>query len=91
MGWALDKQSNDVASAVFVTIDGTIDIPAVYSLDRPDVASYFKDSNFRFSGYLATFSSSILSKGEHTISLKIVSKDGVRYFYQEQVLTVEVG
>ena len=89
-GWAVDKQANDVASAVFITIDGRIDIPTLYGLDRQDVANYFKNSNFRFSGYIATFSSSILSEGEHIISLKIVSEDGVHYYHQEQVLYLVV-
>jgi len=89
-GWAVDEEANDVASAVFITIDGRIDIPTLYGLDRQDIANYFKNSNFRFSGYIATFSSSILSEGEHIISLKIVSEDGVHYYHQEQVLYLVV-
>jgi hypothetical protein len=89
-GWAVDTQANGVASAVFITIDGRIDIPALYGLDRPDVANYLKNQNFRFSGYLATFSSSILSDGEHTVSLKIVSRDGLHFYYVQQVLYLYV-
>jgi len=90
-GWAVDKEASDVASAVFITIDGRIDIPTLYGLDRQDVANYFKNPNFRFAGYIATFSSSILSEGEHTISLKIVSKDGIHYYYLEQILYLMVN
>jgi hypothetical protein len=33
-GWAVDKQSNGLASAVSITIDERIDIPTLYGLDR---------------------------------------------------------
>jgi len=89
-GWAVDKQANDVAFAVFITIDGRIDIPVLYGLDREDVVNYFKNPNYRFSGYIATFSSSVLSEGAHTVSLKIVSKDGVHYYQPEQILYLAV-
>lgn len=88
IGWAVDKQANDVVSAVFVTVDERDNIPTIYGLDRPDVASFFKNGNYRFSGYMATFSSSILSAGKHTISLKVVSKDGARYFRSEEILDI---
>jgi len=85
-GWAVDKQANSTASAVFITIDGGTDIPTLYGLDRQDVANNYKNPNFRFSGYVAMFSSSILPPGAHTISLKVVSKDGVHFYYEREVL-----
>ena len=82
VGWAVDSRTGDVASAVFVNIDNRIDVPALYGIDRPDVAEYFKNPKYRFSGYVATFSMSILDKGEHTISFKIISQDQHHYFMQ---------
>ena len=90
IGWAVDKQAEDVASAVFVIIDGNITIPVFYGLDRPDVADSYGNANFRFSGYIATFASSILSIGKHTVSLEVVSKDGYHYYYEDQVLSLIV-
>jgi len=95
IGWAVDKQANDVASTVFIIIDGNIThrsicIPVFYGLDRPDVADSYRNANFRFSGYIATFSSSILSIGKHTVSLEVVSKDGYHYYYEDQVLSLIV-
>jgi len=84
-GWAVDKQANDVASAVFIIVDDEIHIPVIYGIDRPDVANYLKNSNFRFSGFMATFSSSKLNMGKHSISLEIVSKSGY-YYHQSHVL-----
>jgi hypothetical protein len=89
-GWAVDKTVNDTASAVFLTIDERINIPTYYGLDRPDVAKAYEEPNFRFSGFMATFSSSILEKGEHTISIKIVAKNGKGYYQPEQTIRFTV-
>ena len=89
-GWAVDKQANDVASTVFIIVDDEIRIPVIYGLDRPDVANYFKNSNFRFSGFMATFSSSKLGVGKHSVSLEIVSKSGY-YYHQSHVLYLIVS
>ncbi len=85
-GWVVDKQANGPASAVFLTLDGKIDIPAFYGLDRPEVASHLENPDFRFSGYIVSFSSSLLEEGEHTLSLKILSTDRVHYYYTGPIL-----
>lgn len=89
-GWAVDKQANDVASAVFIVVDDEVRIPVIYGLDRPDVANHFENSNFRFSGFMATFSSSKLGAGNHSLSLEIVSRNGY-YYYQNHVLSLLVS
>jgi len=83
-GWAVDERAQDVASAVFITIDGQSDIPTYYGLDRPDVSTRLNNQNFRYSGYMATFSSAILQKGWHTLSIKIVTRDGMSYYSPEE-------
>lgn len=88
-GWALDEQANDVASTVFIIVDGEIKVPVIYGLDRPDVANYFENANLRFSGFMATFSSSILSVGKHSVSIEIVSRSG-NYYYQNQLFSLVV-
>lgn len=89
-GWAVDKQANDAASAVFIIIDEVTRIPVIYGLDRPNVADYLKNPNFRFSGFMATFSSLKLGVGEHNLSLEIVGKNGY-YFYENHVLSLTVS
>ena len=84
-GWAVDKQANSTARAVFITIDGNLDVPTLYGGDRPDVAAALGNPHFEYSGYIATFSSLILSKGEHTISLKIVTLNGPYFYYEQNV------
>jgi hypothetical protein len=85
-GWAVDEQANDLAKAVFVTIDRTIDIPTLYGLQRPDVAAEYGNSKYVSSGFVASFSTTILSDGEHSISLEIVSQDGLHYYLSQQIV-----
>ena len=80
-GWAVDLKTNNVASAVFIVINGETDIPTVYGTERLDVAQAYNNPNFRNSGYYAIFSSSILDEGENIISLKIVSNDETYFYY----------
>ena len=84
-GWAVDKQANATARAVFITIDGAIDLPTLYGGDRPDVAAAYGNPHFEYSGYIATFSSLILPKGQHTLSLEIVALNGHYVYYEQNV------
>jgi hypothetical protein len=90
-GWAVDNASANTASAVFITIDGRIDIPALYGLDRQDVAKAYENPKYRFSGYVATFSSNILTVGVHKLSIKIVSEDGLHYYETGELLCLVVA
>jgi hypothetical protein len=90
-GWALDFEANDVASAVFIDINGEMNIPTVYGIERADVAQAYNNPNFKNSGYFAIFSSSILDEGENTISLKIVSKDGTYFYDSEKTVLLMVS
>jgi hypothetical protein len=62
-----------VGNSSFITINRSLDAPTLYGGDRPDVALALGNPDFEFSGFIATFSSSILPKGQYTISLKIVA------------------
>ena len=87
-GWAVDSWAGDVASSVFLTIDGTTDVPTLYGMDRQDIADRFGNSNYRFSGFVASFSSSILSVGNHMIHLKIVGRGGKLLYYSAQTVSL---
>jgi hypothetical protein len=84
-GWAVDKQANTTARTVFLIINGTLDVPTLYGGDRPDVAAALGNPHFEYSGFIATFSSSILPKGHYTISLKIVALNGPYFYYEQNV------
>jgi hypothetical protein len=82
-GWAIDKEANDVASAVFIVFNNELVIPTHYGVDRPDISQQF-NSKFRFSGFVATFSSSTLEKGEKTFFMIIVGSDGESYYRTDE-------
>jgi len=90
-GWAVDRKSGEVASSVFIIIDNNTRIPTIYGLDRPDVVTHLKNPNLEFSGFWATFSSSILVAGKHSVSLEIISVNGKYYYDQNRVLTLVVS
>ena len=85
-GWAVDKNADGPASAVFIVIDDEMNIPSIYGLDRPDVADAYENKNFRYSGFRASFASSILIDGPHSFAIKIVSKDGRGYYTENQIV-----
>jgi hypothetical protein len=90
IGWAADKQRNDAASAVYINVDGNTDIPSLYGQDRADVAKVFNSTNLRYSGYMATFATSLLATGEHYLSLKIVAKDRSKYYFAKNLVRLAV-
>jgi hypothetical protein len=79
-GWAVDEPAGQAAGGVFINIDGQRDMPAAYGLDRWDVAQARNQSNYRFSGFSGACDTSILSKGQHTLALKIVTADKKGYY-----------
>jgi len=89
-GWAVDQEAKNTAGAVFISIDGQIDIPAWYGWDRPDIAARFGESRYRFSGFMASFATSVVGEGQHTLSLKIVTADKKRYYEPDQKIVLEV-
>jgi hypothetical protein len=84
-GWAVDGKANSMAAAVFIIIDGQIIISTLYGLMRPDVANALKNPSFEYSGFVATFSSSILGGGSHTIQLEIVGSGGQYAYVTPQI------
>lgn len=89
-GWAVDAQTHGEAGGVFIVVDGRKDIPAVYGQDRPDVASAYQESRYRYSGFAASIPTSILEKGTHTLTLKILAGYSNGYYEPEQRINIEV-
>lgn len=89
-GWAVDQQAKKQAGDVFVTIDDKLDIPALYGLDRKDVADHFKNKHYRFSGFQASFLTAALDKGQHSISLKILTADKKGYYIANPGIVLEI-
>lgn len=89
-GWAIDKQAQKIAGGVLVSVDRKIDIPAFYGIERPDVANAFKDDKYHFSGFSASFAVSILKKGRHTLSLKIINAAKNGYYEPDKNINLIV-
>jgi hypothetical protein len=78
-GWAVDKAHQSTAGGVDVVMDRT-PIASTYGLNRDDVAKYFNRPEYRDSGFVATMSAETLTKGEHALTVRVVSSDGKCYY-----------
>jgi len=90
-GWAVDSRAQKAASNVYITIDGHIDIPTLYGLDRPDVAAHFSNTGYTKSGFIASFETLSLLKGKHVLTLKIISADGRAYYAPVPGIILEIN
>ena len=81
-GWALDSSTEDLASEVYIEIDGII-YPSFYGIERKDIADSFKNKNYRYSGFERAIKLADIGSGLHKLKLIIISKDGKTYFKTE--------
>jgi hypothetical protein len=79
-GWAVDESAQREAGGVVVEVDKQLVIPALYGLDRPDIAAHFRNERYRSSGFSVFFAASALKKGRHTLSLKVIAADRRGYY-----------
>jgi len=86
-GWAIDERAGGPAKTVFISIDGELNIPTLYGLERPDVVKVYDSKNFRYCGFMASFASSILDDGPHNLTIKIVSNAGDGYYTSNQIVS----
>ena len=78
-GWAIDEHAVSPASGVVFTVDGKTDFPADYGADRPDVAQFWKNSAYRYSGYVVSLSAERLGPGTHTLTMKVLVSGAQAY------------
>ncbi len=84
MGWAADGPKKTVAGGVDVVLDGTPFI-AKYGTGRNDVADAFKRPEYLKSGFELLLSPGQLTKGEHSLSIRVISSDQKSYWQGEVV------
>ena len=90
-GWAVDQINNKAAGGIMMDIDnGRLQIPALYGIDRPDIAEYHKNDNYRYSGFEASVDTSAMGPGQHIISIKVLAADGKEYYQPVKILTLDV-
>jgi hypothetical protein len=78
-GWVVDRATENIAKAVYVQINDK-KFPAVYGVNRTDVASHFRIANYANSGFSASIPSESFARGLLELSLLIISADGTRYY-----------
>jgi hypothetical protein len=79
-GWAVDRQAGELPRAVFLSVDGKLDFPAVGGRTRLDVATALQNEHYREAGVMSYPRAGLLPEGEHTVEWKIVSHDGGAYW-----------
>ncbi|MBI1789052.1 MAG: hypothetical protein HYR60_16090 [Acidobacteria bacterium] len=77
-GWAVDAAVKAPAAGAWATLYGR-DYAASYGGDRPDVAAYFGQPNYRFSGYEAVLPLAETPRGRHELVLSFLTRDGKAY------------
>jgi phosphoglycerol transferase len=79
MGWAVDQPREAAAAGVDVVVD-QIPFPSFYGYNRTDVADHFKRPGYRASGFTAAIPADALTRGPHTLSLRVISSDATCYY-----------
>ena len=88
-GWAVDEKAKDVAGGVLIDIDGKL-YPSTYGTDRPDVADAYKTPSYKNSGFVSEIAISEIGKGQHTLSVKILTGDRKAYYGPEAKVRFEI-
>jgi hypothetical protein len=87
-GWAFNDRSTGPARDLFLTIDGTRDLPAHVGMYRPGLGGGVRQRGRRWAGFTGSFGGFVLDPGEHTVALKIVADDGRRAYLTEPVARI---
>jgi hypothetical protein len=88
-GWAVDEKAKGVAGGVLIDIDGKL-YPSTYGTDRPDVADAYKTPSYKNSGFVSEIPISEIGKGQHTLSVKILTGDRKAYYSPEAKVMFEI-
>jgi hypothetical protein len=72
-GWAIDSGKKSVAGGVLL-VTAAKEYAAEYGVERPDVAEA-RGPQYRFSGFRLRLPTSEIGKGEHVMTVKVISKD----------------
>jgi len=82
-GYAFSAVGGGPAPAMFLAIDGKTNLPAVTGLHRAGAAGSSK-----WTGFAGSFAGFVLTPGEHTLSLTVVSDDGRHAYVTDPIATI---
>ena len=77
-GWAVDVGARSPAAGVDVVIDGA-PFRSNYGIRRPDVSEFFKNQDYRDSGFSLTLPAGTLGAGQHVAFLRVWRRDKTKY------------
>jgi hypothetical protein len=83
-GWAVDQPHHVRATEVDVVVGNKV-LPALYGLDRPDVAKYFGASEYRRSGFTLRVAGSDVGRAVRELSIRVVAADRSCYYQGPQI------
>jgi hypothetical protein len=77
-GWALDVSKKGPAGGVDIVLDN-VPHSARYGMDRADVAAHFNRPDYAKCGFQLTIAKGQLPKGQHSVSVRVISSDQKSY------------
>lgn len=75
----MDVLNGKPAGGVYIDIDEKL-FPTLYGRNRPDVSQFFDVPEYQYSGYEGEILASEVGRGDHTLSLKILTNDKKEYY-----------
>lgn len=88
-GWAVDWPRGNVAGGVTVVLDG-VAYPACYGLPSDESVKKLGDGKFANAGFGCAVPARELGRGQHTISLKVLTRDRTGVYVTPNPLTFEI-
>jgi len=89
-GWAIDVARGRPAGAVFLTVDGKESIVASYGLNRPDVGRVLRNQLYTPSGFIGVVPALSLPRGNHRVTVQILTWDVKAYSQLAQAFQITV-
>jgi len=83
-GWAVDGDAKQLAGGVELVVDGRA-YQTEYKLSREDVATVQRLAAYANAGFRVSLPVDQLEKGEHTLSVRVISNDGKSFREGEMV------
>jgi len=87
-GYAANADNTRPARAMFITVDGTRDLPAQTGLYRPVARQATGREQTTWGGFAGSFTGSLLEPGAHTLALKVVADDGRHVYVTEPIARI---
>jgi hypothetical protein len=89
-GWAIDEPAGTLAGGVVLAIDGEREVVALYGLPRADVAEALGKRDLMRCGFTAEIDSADLTTGIHTVTCRVLARDGRGAFTTAQHFAFDV-